>query len=169
MWINFYILIVMNSKQINISITILHKSELNESDSLLVDAAKQATLHSYAPYSEFYVGASVLLDNGIIVVGSNQENVAYPSGMCAERTAMFYANSQYPNVGVDTLCIAARVKDGTFTRNPISPCGACRQVLLETERRYGKNIRILLYGEDVVYCIHSVSDLLPIQFDSMIL
>jgi cytidine deaminase len=121
------------------------------------------TQHSYAPYSKFHVGAAALLKSGIIVTGSNQENAAYPSGLCAERTTLFYANSQYPDQPVLTLAIAARNEKG-FMKEPIPPCGACRQVILETENRFNHPVRILLYGEDGIYEAHSIEDLLPLTF-----
>ena len=122
------------------------------------------TQHSYAPYSKFKVGAAALLANGAIVTGSNQENAAYPSGLCAERTTLFYANSQYPDQAVLTLAIAARTEQD-FIDNPIPPCGACRQVILETETRYKHPVRILLYGKKEIYLIKGIRDLLPLSFD----
>ena len=130
--------------------------ELSEEERRLIDAAKEATARSYAPYSRFHVGAAALLANGIIVSGSNQENAAYPSGTCAERTTLFYANSQYPDQ-------AARNASG-FLDSPIPPCGACRQVLLETEQRYGHPMHILLYSNQEIYCLSGVRDLLPLSF-----
>ena len=140
--------------------------ELSEADRLLVDAAKQASFHSYAPYSHFRVGAAALLANGETVCGSNQENAAYPSGTCAERTTLFYANSTYPDVPVLTLAIAARNEKGDFTPHATAPCGACRQVMLETQRRGEKPLRTLLYGEEGVIEIGCVEDLLPLSFDA---
>lgn len=139
--------------------------ELTSADKSLIDAAKKATERSYAPYSCFSVGAAALLANGIVVTGTNQENAAYPSGLCAERTTLFYANSQYPDQAVLTLAIAACTKKD-FIDMPIPPCGSCRQVILETEKRYKQPIRILLYGKQCIYEIHSICDLLPLSFDS---
>jgi cytidine deaminase len=110
-----------------------------------------------------------MLDDGTIISGSNQENCAYPSGTCAERTAVFYANSQYPEKAVKSLCIAARDTSGEFTENPIPPCGSCRQVLLETEKRSGKPMKILMYGTSYLYVIESANLLLPLQFDKEII
>ena len=121
----------MKELKIEIHIRSYAYEELSEEERRLVDAAKEATARSYAPYSRFHVGAAALLANGIIVSGSNQENAAYPSGTCAERTTLFYANSQYPDQPVKALAIAARNASG-FLDSPIPPCGACRQVLLET-------------------------------------
>ena len=138
--------------------------ELNDKDKLLVDTAKKQTENAYAPYSTFHVGAALELDNDIIIGGNNQENAAYPSGLCAERVAMFYANAQYPNTAVKTIAIAAYTK-GEFLKKPITPCGSCRQVLLETENRYEKDIRVILYGTDEIIIINNVKDLLPLSFE----
>lgn len=138
--------------------------ELAEQDRQLIDAAKDATERSYAPYSLFRVGAAVRLDDGTIVTGTNQENVAYPSGLCAERTALFYAASAHPDKAVVALAIAACGKEG-FTRRPISPCGACRQVMLEMEKRHRQSMRVVLYGVEDVYIIEGGADeLLPLSF-----
>lgn len=146
--------------------TLCTYDELSEQDRQLIDAAKQATEHSYAPYSNFHVGAAALLANGTIITGTNQENAAYPSGLCAERTALFYAGSSYPDTAVVALAIAAYT-DGTFTRNPIAPCGACRQVMLEVENRHQHPIRTLLYGTEGIYIIEEgIRQLLPLTFDA---
>lgn len=139
--------------------------ELNKTDQDLMTSAMEATTRSYAPYSKFSVGAAALLANGIVVTGTNQENAAYPSGLCAERTTLFYANSQYPGQPVLTLAIAARTEKD-FIDLPIPPCGACRQVILETEKRYKQPIRILLYGKKEIYEVKSICDLLPLSFDA---
>ena len=139
--------------------------ELNKTDQDLMTSAMEATTRSYAPYSKFSVGAAALLANGILVTGTNQENAAYPSGLCAERTTLFYANSQYPDQPVLTLAIAARTEKD-FIDLPIPPCGACRQVILETEKRYKQPIRILLYGKKEIYEVKSIGDLLPLSFDA---
>lgn len=153
----------MEEMKIEIRICSLHYDELNEEDRRLIEQAKEATQRSYAPYSRFSVGAAALLANGEIVTGSNQENAASPSGLCAERTTLFYANSRYPDQAVKTLAIAARNASG-FTGKPISPCGACRQVLLETERRHGSPIRILLYGTTEIYLTNGIDNLQPLSF-----
>lgn len=137
--------------------------ELSDSDKRLIEAAKEATKRSYAPYSHFNVGAAVLLEDGTIVAGANQENAAYPSGLCAERTALFHAGSQYPDKAVITIAIAASNTEG-FTELPVTPCGACRQVLLETEMRYKHPIRVLMYGAAFTYEILGTKDLLPLSF-----
>ena len=139
--------------------------EMNPQDRQLVEAAIEAQKGSYAPYSRFNVGAALRLEDGTIVKGANQENAAYPSGLCAERTTLFYANSQYPDQPVVTLAIAARTEKD-FIDQPIPPCGACRQVILETEKRYKQPIRILLYGKECIYEVKSIGDLLPLSFDA---
>ena len=141
------------------------ESELTVSELQLLEAARQATYRSYSPYSNFSVGATVLLADGTIVSGSNQENCSYPQGQCAERTAVFYANSRYPDQAVTMLCIAARGTDGQFTAAPITPCGGCRQVLQETEQRQQSPMQIMLYGTDAIYIIPSVQQLLPLNFN----
>ena len=143
----------MKTKLIQVSILVKEEQELSKDEQKLVDEACQATYRSYAPYSHFYVGAAVELADGTIVSGSNQENAAYPSGLCAERTAVFYANSRYPDQPIRRICIVARDTEGQFLQRPISPCGACRQVLLEAEQRAKNAIEVLLYGTDGVYII----------------
>ena len=156
----------MKDLNIQIAIKIYEYEELNAADRELLDAARQATYRSYAPYSHFSVGAAARLANNIIVTGTNQENAAYPSGLCAERTTLFYANSQYPDQAVETLAIAARNERGDFLEEPIPPCGACRQVMLETEKRFKRPMRILLSGEKGIYELRSVGALLPLSFDA---
>jgi cytidine deaminase len=129
----------------------------------LIESAKLATVNSYAPYSKFHVGAAVLLDNQKVVNGSNQENAAYPSGLCAERVAIFYANSKYPDNKVIAIAIAAK-KQNVFCISPIPPCGSCRQVLLESEKRLKQPIKVILYGEDKIIVLNNASSLLPISF-----
>jgi cytidine deaminase len=107
----------------------------------------------------------VLLEDGTVVTGSNQENAAYPSGLCAERTTLFYANAQYPHLAVKVLAIAARTEKD-FLEMPIPPCGACRQVILETENRFKQPVRILLFGRKCIYEVKSVGDLLPLSFEA---
>lgn len=132
----------------------------------LIEQAQQETAKAYAPYSGFSVGAAVLLADGTIVCGSNQENIAYPSGLCAERTAMFYANAHYPDTPPIAIAIAARNKNGMLPR-PICPCGSCRQALLESEIRYKKKIKVILYGTQEIYLIDSIADMLPFAFVSL--
>ena len=154
----------MKENKIEIPVKVYAYEELSEANRQLIDKAKEMTYHSYAPYSHFSVGAAALLANGEIVCGSNQENAAYPSGICAERTTLFYANSQYPDVAVKALAIAARNESGEFIEQPVSPCGACRQVMLESQWRGGTPMRILLYGTQGIYALAKVEDLLPLCF-----
>lgn len=139
--------------------------ELDAADRLLVEQAKAACDTSYTPYSRFNVGAAARLTNGETVCGSNQENAAYPSGTCAERCTVFYANARFPEAAVETLAIAARRAEGDFTPSPITPCGTCRQVLIEAQHRHGQPMRVILYGRDETLVLASASDLLPFQFD----
>lgn len=152
-------------KEIHVDIRIrhCHIDELSTADRQLVERAEKASHNAYAEYSHFYVGAAVRLDCGEIVVGSNQENAAFPSGLCAERTAIFAAQANYPEQPVVALAIVAR-NDRGLLDEPVSPCGACRQVILGVEDRYKRPIRILLYGKKGVYSIDSVKDLLPLSF-----
>ncbi len=156
----------MEQLNICINVRVYGYDELDNADRELIDNACEATRHSYSPYSHFAVGAAARLADGTVVSGSNQENAAYPSGLCAERTTLFYANSRYPGQAVATLAIAARNAQGEFLDNPIPPCGACRQVMLETETRYRHPMRILLYGRKGIYEIKRVGDLLPLSFDA---
>lgn len=144
--------------------------ELGERDRELVEKAKEATVRAYAPFSKYHVGAALLLDNSRIVEGSNQENAAYPSGLCAERTALFYAASSNPGVAIKKIAIAAWMDPGKdknpeagFQAFPVSPCGGCRQALIEYEHLYG-HIEVILYGRDKIYVLPSVKALLPLAF-----
>ena len=138
--------------------------ELSAEEQHLVNLAIEATGRSYAPYSNFHVGAAVRMENGEEIIGCNQENAAYPSGLCAERTALFAAGAQYPDVGVQMLAIAARGTDGELQYEPVGPCGSCRQVIIESETRAGHPIRILLYGRKCVYVIDGIRKLMPLMF-----
>ena len=139
--------------------------ELNEEQRALIAVAKEQVNRSYCPYSHFHVGAAAKLANGVIIRGSNQENAAYPSGLCAERTALFAAGAQYPEEPVTMLAIAC-FTDGHFTAEPGAPSGACRQVMLETEHRYGGKMEVLLFGENETFVFDSAEDLLPLIFVS---
>lgn len=139
--------------------------ELSEAYRLLIDRAKEQTQTAYAPYSKFFVGAAVLLENGEIIAGSNQENAAYPSGICAERTTLFYAGARFPHEKIKALVIAAFHND-SFLDVPISPCGACRQVMLEYEEKSKQPMDVLLYGQKGIYLLKGVKSLLPFSFVS---
>ncbi len=138
-------------------------SQLPEADRKLVDAAKEATKSSYAPYSKFQVGAAILLADGTVVTGSNQENAAFSSGTCAERSACFAAGANHKDVPMLKIAIAAWTA-GAFQFMPISPCGACRQALLEYEVKQGTPIEVILYGSEKVYMLESIAALLPLCF-----
>ncbi len=148
---------------INIHVRVSSLDHLEESTRVLCEAAIAATKGSYAPYSHFNVGAAIRLDNGETVAGANQENAAFPSGMCAERTACYYAHAHYPDAAFEAVAIAAS-QAGELTKMPVSPCGACRQALLEYEVLAGHPVAVLLVGADCVYQIPSVSSLLPLAF-----
>jgi len=154
----------MKALQVTCEIQVVSYNELNELEKQLIEKAKKSTLKAYAVYSNFHVGCAVLLDNGKIFTANNQENASYPAGICAERLALMYANANYPDVSVHSVYIAAYTNK-SFTKRPISPCGICRQVLLECENRFKKPIRLFLYGEECIYIINSVKDMLPISFD----
>jgi len=141
------------------------KSELLAEDLDLINRAFEETKKSYAPYSKFNVGCVLLLENGKIVTGSNQENAAYPSGMCAERVAIWKASSEYPAVAVLKLAIAVHSKNNVVDE-PIGPCGGCRQTLSEYEVNQKKPIELLFTGEKgPVIKTKSLLDLLPLSFN----
>ncbi len=144
------------------------REELSSDDNNLVERASVISKQAYAPYSLFNVGAALRLEDGNIVVGNNQENVAYPSGLCAERVALFYAKSQFPDLRIKEIAITA--SSDKFTINqPITPCGACRQALLEYENNQGQNIKIILGSDqsEKVLVINSVKNLLPLSFEEV--
>ena len=153
----------MRNEQLTSSFMIYQMEELEEEQRELVEIAKAQVYKSYSPYSHFQVGAAAKLSNGVIIRGSNQENAAYPSGLCAERTALFAAGATYPDQKVEMLAIAC-FTNGHFTAEPGSPCGSCRQVMVETEHRYMGQLQVLLYGEKYVYVFNSAGDLLPLSF-----
>ena len=138
-------------------------TELSEEDQKLILSSRQASKSAYAPYSGFYVGASILLENNEIISGSNQENSAFTNGLCAERVALFYANSRFPDVSVRTIAISAENENGLISE-PVNPCGACRQALAETEIRFQKSIRIILNGKNKILVFENVQNLLPFAF-----
>ena len=155
----------MKKYEIKTPVTACTWDELSDEQRALLVVAKEQTQHSYCPYSGFHVGAALELKNGVVVPGCNQENAAYPSGLCAERTALFAAGAQHPDQPVMRLAIAC-FTDGHFTAEPGSPCGACRQVMIETEHRYRQPMEVLLYGEQQTYVFRSAADLLPLIFVS---
>lgn len=141
-----------------------NEKELSQEEQELLEKAFHAINHSYAPYSEFHVGAAVLLEDGTIVTGSNQENAAYPSGLCAERVALFYAQSQYPGVPVKAMAVSAK-SDHFQIKTPITPCGSCRQVIVEVEQRQKEKMKIIMQGEEgPVHVVNGIEALLPFSF-----
>ena len=138
--------------------------ELTELERTLIQMAIEATDQSYAPYSHFHVGAALSLQNGELFMGCNQENAAFPAGICAERSAIFAAGAKYPDQPVTMLAIAARNPLGELQEEPVSPCGPCRQVLIETETRFKQPVRLLLYGQKRIYVIDSIKQLMPLSF-----
>jgi len=155
-------------KEINYKITAkLYTSveELDNETQMLIEKAKLASTMAYAPYSHFKVGAAVLLEDGTIITGNNQENAAYPSGLCAERVAVFATYAQHPNAVIKAIAITAQ-SDDFQVDTPVTPCGACRQVLAEYETKSGKDIQLIFTGKNAgVLIVNSVKMLLPFVFD----
>lgn len=154
----------MKELQIELHIRECSIDELTDDQRRLVATAIESTANSYAPYSKFHVGAALMLQNGVVLPGCNQENAAFPAGLCAERSAIFAAGAQYPGVAPVALAIAARDTSGELTDEPVSPCGTCRQVMIETETRYGKPLQILLYGRKRLYVMEGIRHLMPLSF-----
>ncbi|MGP1447484.1 MAG: cytidine deaminase [Candidatus Limimorpha sp.] len=141
--------------------------ELNEQDADLLQQAHRAVSSAYAPYSGFHVGAAVRLANGETVTGCNIENAAYPSGLCAERVALFRAQAQYPGIAVESIAITAMSSE-VDVNEPVAPCGACRQVMAEVELRYKKRLRILCRGTSgPIVAFNGVETLMPFAFDTL--
>lgn len=156
----------MKEKDFVLRIQQLQREELDTSLRMLVEKAEAMTTTAYAPYSNFSVGAAIMLEDGTVVTGSNQENAAFPSGTCAERSAAFYAGANFPDKTFSVIAVAARDEKGNLTQQPISPCGGCRQALLEYEKRAGRDVKVILTGRDYVYILPSVKSLLPLAFIS---
>ena len=140
-----------------------HLDELSDEQANLVKRAIESAKQAYAPYSDFRVGAALFLANGEIITGNNQENAAYPSGLCAERVAIFYAGANYPEVSVKMMAVTA-LKDGELQEEPVSPCGGCRQVMLEKETQGENPMEIILYGTKKIQILKRATDLLPLPF-----
>lgn len=162
----------MKTKEIKTEIQVCSIEELSEADRRLVEKAKEMTRRSHAPYSKFHVGAALLLANGEIVGGANQENAAFSSGTCAERSACFYAGANFPDIPIRKIAVAAWTRlhhsddepdADCFQLRPISPCGSCRQALLEYESMHGP-IEVILFGAEETYILPSVASLLPLCF-----
>ena len=140
--------------------------QLELQDKELAEAAIEAMSGSYAPYSQFNVGAASRLDDGEIIKGANQENAAYPSGLCAERTALFYAGASRPEKAVTGIAIAAS-QHGELCASPATPCGSCRQVMAQSQLRGGIPMKVILVGANKIWQFEKVDDLLPLIFDSI--
>jgi cytidine deaminase len=158
--------------EITISTTLQVYDDINELPTEiqnLMNSAVEVRKNAYAPYSKFSVGAALLLDNGEVVVGSNQENASYPSGLCAERTAIFYAGAKYPENDILKMAITASSQNKT-TDKPIPPCGACRQSIAEYEMKQNRPIEIYFMGATgKVVKSDSLANLLPLLFDNSVL
>ena len=154
----------METRRVEINYTeYTNKSEMPADEAALLARAEEMTASSYAPYSNFHVGAAVLMSNGEVFGGSNQENAAFPSGLCAERTAIYYASAQCPDEAVVAVAIAAEYK-GEPTEEVPSPCGACRQAMAQYETKSGRPIKVILGSRDRVLVFSSIADLLPLSF-----
>jgi cytidine deaminase len=157
----------MTLASLNIPVQIFPDFKLLEpADAVLLEAARKATEHAYAPYSRFRVGAAIRLANGQIITGSNQENASFPAGICAERVTLSAASSVYPGIAVTDLALSYTNESDTSNR-PVSPCGICRQTLSEYEQRFGRSIRLILGGiSGEIYVFSRATDLLPFAFGS---
>ncbi|MCC9136223.1 cytidine deaminase [Pontibacter silvestris] len=155
---------MVNKLNINISVDVLAPGELSEQELKAMQLAQQAANDAYAPYSNFLVGAALVLEDGSMFKGSNQENAAYPSGLCAERTALFACSAQYPDKKIKMLAVTARRRSES-EHVPAMPCGACRQVMAEYEHKQQEPIPVLLQAPDKkFYRFKSVADMLPLLF-----
>lgn len=153
----------MKEIKLTTKITVYNLDECTDIEKKLIEEAKSATTRAYAPYSNFKVGAAILFEDGQILTGNNQENAAYPSGLCAERTTIFYANANYPDLKIVAIAIAAYT-NGRFTKEIITPCGGCRQALLEVENRFQTPMKTIMYSDEGIYVAESIKDLLPLSF-----
>lgn len=141
--------------------------ELSKENRTLLEKSYQSAKNAYSPYSHFKVGAAILLDNGHIVTGNNQENAAYPSGSCAERTAAFYASSQFPDIPFRKIAISS-ISLNQNGNKPVTPCGNCRQSLIEYEQKFNQKIEVILAAENgEVYIFESIAQLLPYSFGTV--
>lgn len=157
----------MTEREIKIAYTeYVSPEEMGPEDRELVAEAMAAMNNAYAPYSHFHVGAAVRMSNGQIVRGSNQENAAFPSGLCAERTAMFAASARYPDKDMRSIAIAGGVY-GRLAEAPATPCGACRQVMAQYQTKAGKPMSVIMIGRSRIWKFEKVDDILPLIFDSI--
>ena len=159
---------ILKQEQIHVHFTVFETAqELTKADQLLLKKAQQATADAYAPYSQFHVGAAALLQNGEIVTGSNQENASSPAGLCAERVLLATVSSLYKQVPIDSIAVSYHNKKNENNSKPVSPCGICRQSLLEYQIQQQKPIRLILSGmEGKVFILEDVTTLLPLSFSS---
>jgi len=157
----------MTERAINISYQEYNSiEELNPEDRELASEAIKAMEGAYAPYSHFHVGAAVRMSNGQIVRGANQENAAFPSGLCAERTAMFAASARYPDKDMLSIALAGGVY-GRLASEPATPCGACRQVMAQYQAKSGKPMSVIMISSDKIWKFEKVDDILPLIFNSI--
>jgi cytidine deaminase len=140
-------------------------AELSAVEQQLIERAIASAGDAYTPYSNFRVGACLLLENGVFIQGNNQENAVHPDGLCAERVAIFAAHAMHPGSAVKMMAIAAMYREKVLDQ-PVYPCGSCRQVFLESENRFHQPVRILMYGRKSIHVANSIRDLLPLSFDS---
>lgn len=155
----------MKTKDIQISIEeYAHIDELTESDQELIKMSDEALERAYAPYSHYRVGAAIRLVGGEVFCGNNQENAAYPSGLCAERVAMFYAKSKHPEAIIETIAVSAKA-DYFIIEEAVSPCGSCRQVMAEYQIQQGSPIRVIMKGQNgPIQVVNTIEALLPLMF-----
>jgi len=160
----------MKKKQIGFELLVFDDvKELSQNDQKLLIEAEKARENAYAPYSRFKVGAAVLLENGEVVIGNNQENASYPSGLCAERVAIFQAGAKFPGVLVKAVAITVKSMEHVVNQ-PAAPCGNCRQALMEYEHKQQSPIRVLFRGEKgPIYICASIQDILPLAFNNSFL
>lgn len=157
----------MKSKNISIQYREYGRAdELSADQKRIVDAAVEETKKSYAPYSKFHVGAAILLEDGSVISGNNQENAAFPSGLCAERVAIFYAMAKNPDLKIKSIAIAASV-NGVICQDPVYPCGACRQVMLEYRTKGREKMEIITVGRDRIEVFEDIDSLLPFSFSDI--
>jgi cytidine deaminase len=156
-------------KELQLTSTVIsynRSEELPAHDRALLQLATEAAKKAYAPYSQFNVGAALRLASGQIILGNNQENVAYPSGLCAERVALFYASANFPDDPVESIAITANTQNFKIN-SAVTPCGSCRQVMAEAEKKQKKNIRVIMLGSDnTILVTETCSQLLPLMFEA---
>ncbi|MCT4582112.1 MAG: cytidine deaminase [Flavobacteriales bacterium] len=158
----------MKKKTIEIAYQSLQFEELSQENQMLIQKADEIRDKAYAVYSDFYVGAALLLDTGDVVLGNNQENIAFPSSLCAERVAIFYCKANYPNSKIRKLAITAKSIKEAYNE-VVTPCGSCRQVISEYERNQNSPIEIILKGQNEILIFKSINDLLPLSFETLVI